>query len=398
MKFIVLLLLLLTTSVLGDSLFVTLKDNESLEDFYASDLNYPEDLRVRDHITKTFSIGTFKGFVGDFSKKAIERLKKCPYISEMTPDIRVHALDAVVQTDAPRHLARISQRKRLKNTINFVYDQQAAGKNVNVYILDSGIEVAHPEFEDRATSGRDFTSQGTGDQNGHGTHVAGLIGSKTYGVAKQAKIIEVKSLSADGSGSLSTIISALEYAANHRTKSRAQGVANLSLGATKNSVLNRAIDAAVADGLVVVVAAGNSNINACKTSPGSSDSAITVGSIDDKNDALAAFSNWGHCVDILAPGVFVKSVDFKQVGAPKALSGTSMSAPIVTGIVANLLSAGIEPYDIKSTLLQDATKGKVKKTSLILRAKTPNKIAYLPVVLPDDSDSSDYESDYDTDE
>lgn len=403
-RFIFLLILwVLFRSVCGDKVFITLKENESFDEFYTNDMKYPEELRVRDHITNTFSIGKFKGFVGDFSNKLLDRLKKCPYISEITPDIKVHALDTTVQSQPPRHLARVSQRKKLHKRYSFIYDDNACGKNVNAYILDSGVEVGHPEFEGRARSGKDFTSQGPGDQNGHGTHVAGLIGSRSYGVAKKVNIIEVKSLTADGSGSLSTIIAALEFASNHRLKSKAiGGVANLSLGAAKNSILNKAIEAAVTEGLVVVVAAGNSNINACKTSPGSAPKAITVGSIDDKTDALAVFSNWGECVDMLAPGVFISSVDFQRVDKPKVLSGTSMSAPIITGIAANLLSAGVDPRDIKRTIVSVATEGKVKRTSMILRGKTPNRIAYLPVYIEhsdsdneSDSDDSDYDSEND---
>lgn len=381
----------------GDSVFVSLKDNESFEEFYSSDLKYPEDLRVRDHIASTFSIGKFKGFVGDFTKKMVDRLSKCPYVSEVTPNIVVNAFETTVQSDPPRHLGRISQRKRLKKDYSFVYDTNASGLNVMVYIIDSGIEIGHPEFQGRAKEGKDLTREGTGDKNGHGTHVAGLIGSKTYGVAKKVDIIEVKALSNDGSGSLSTIIAALEYAVNHRLTANKPGVANLSLGAAKNPILNKAIDAAVDSGLVIVVAAGNSNINSCKTSPGSAINAITVGSIDDKTDAMTPFSNWGDCVDILAPGVQIQSVDLQQVDSPKSLTGTSMSAPIVTGIAANLLSAGIKPKNVKKVIIAMATDGKVKRTSLFLKGNTPNRIAYLSINSLDTDSDSDYDSDYDSD-
>lgn len=377
-----------------DSYFVTLKEEETFDQFFASDIKYPEELRVKDHIRNIFSIGKFKGFVGNFSKKALDRLGKCPFVSEITPDITINSLSTVEQFDPPRHLGRISQRKKLKKGYTFIYDDKALGENVYVYIIDSGIEVKHPEFTGRAKAGIDLTGEGSGDSNGHGTHVAGIVGSKTYGVSKDVRIVEVKALSSYGAGSLSTVIAALEYATENRRQLGVEAVANLSLGAAKNSILNKAIDAAVEDGLVVVVAAGNSNIDACRTSPGSAKDAITVGSIDDTNDWLAGFSNWGNCVDILAPGKQIASVNHEGVDKPKELSGTSMSAPIVTGIVANLLSSGISSNDVKAVLLEMATKGKVKRSSLFLKGNTPNKIAYLSPDLNFDeyaesSDSSD---------
>ncbi|EGV62194.1 hypothetical protein PSN45_000914 [Yamadazyma tenuis] len=380
------------------SYFITLRDNESFDDFYANDMKYPEPLRVRDQIRNIFTIGKFKGFVGDFSKTALERLSRCPYVSEITPDITFNALEIQVQPYAPRHLARISSKKKLKKNLVFVYDDVFSGQGVNAYIVDSGIKIEHPQFEGRAYFGRDFTGLGSGDTNGHGTHVAGLVGSQTYGVAKNVNLIEVRALGDGGSGSLSTIIAALEFAVNHRRRSGKPGVANLSLGSVRNSVLNRAIDAAVEDDLVVVAAAGNTNTNACKSSPGSAIGAITVGSIDDSSDAIAGFSNWGECVDIFAPGAAIKSVDYQDLKVPKSLSGTSMSAPIVSGIVANLLSAGVPPSDVKTTLLKMATNGKVKRTSLLLKGRTPNKIAHMGLNLPDAwEDKGEENSDADTD-
>lgn len=373
----------------GDEYVVQLKEGETFADFYANDIKYAPDLRVRDHIAKTFSIGKFQGFIGNFTKLALERLKKCPYVSEVSPDVQVHALDVVVQEHLPRHLARISQRKKLKKRFKFAYDDDASGKDINAYVIDSGIEIGHPDFEGRAVVGQDFTGEGLGDNNGHGTHVAGIIGSTNYGVSKNVHLIDVKALAADGSGSLSTIIAALEFCVNHHKKSHKPGVANLSLGAPTNVVLNQALDAAVENGLLVVVAAGNSNMNACRSSPGSAAGAVTVGSIDDRLDTLAPFSNWGPCVDILAPGVNIESVDKDNYSQAKILSGTSMSSPIVTGIVANMLSNGIEPSDIEPTLLSQATPNKVSSFSLFLKSKTPNLIAYLDLNVSEDDDDDE---------
>lgn len=376
---IIIIGVLLITGCFGDELyFVSLKASESFDKFMEYDKRYPKHLQVRDFISNSIAIGEFKGFSGRFSKDILDRLKRCPFVLEITEDIILSAFDFEIQENAPRHLARISRRKRMKpnKQYPYMYDGEFLGQGVNAYVIDSGVEVNHPEFEGRASAGHDFTNEGSGDSNGHGTHVAGLIGSSTYGVAKNVRIIEVKALNSKGAGSLSTILAAIDFAVNHRLDSGRKGVANLSLGAYKNHILNKAIEQATRTGLVFVVAAGNSNINACLTSPASSKFAITVGAIDDYNDSVTAFSNWGECVDIFASGAYVRSVDAKNHDKTQVLSGTSMASPIVTGMVANLLSQGVEPCDVKASLIRMAAKNKITKSSLFLRKKTPNRILY----------------------
>lgn len=225
--------------------------------------------------------------------------------------------------------------------------------------------------------------------------MAGLIGSRTYGAAKKVNIIEVKALDRKGAGSLSTIISAIEFTVNHRKNSGRQGVANLSLGAARNKVLNQAIEAAVKTGLVMVVAAGNSNVNACLSSPASAKSAITVGAIDDRSDGIASFSNWGECVDVFASGAYVASVNAQDYNKPQILSGTSMSAPIVTGFISTLLSKGVKPKNIREEVINMAATNRIPKSSVFLRIKTPNRIAYngLGRTETDSDSNSDSDSD-----
>lgn len=373
-----LLIALVLKCAANEPYFVSLKTEESLEDFMEYDRRYPKHLQVRDLISSSVSIGEFKGFAGNFSKDVVDRLKRCPYIQDITEDLTFKTLEFEIQDDAPRHLARISRRRRLRpnKQYPYIYDNQFMGQGVNAYVIDSGVEVSHPEFEGRASAGIDFTNEGSGDANGHGTHVAGLIGSSTYGVAKNVSIVEVKALSSNGAGSLSTILSAIDFVVNHRIDSGMKGVANLSLGAYKNHVLNKAIEHATKTGLLFVVAAGNSNIDACLTSPASSKYAITVGAIDDYNDSVASFSNWGGCVDLFASGAYVKSVNARNHLGPLILSGTSMASPIVTGMVANLLSEGVPPSQVKQKLLKMAAKNRITKSSLFLRKHTPNRIVY----------------------
>lgn len=356
---------------------VVLKATESLESFMKYDVTFPVAQRVKNFITKDFKIGNLVGFTGNFTKAALDRLKRCPMVEEILPDVVFKAFDIEEQQNAPTHLARLSQASGfLKPKRSYFYEGNARGSDVNVYIIDSGIQIKHPEFQSRALAGMDFTDEGSGDTNGHGTHVAGIIGSKTYGVAKDATLIELKTLDKFGQGSLSSILSAIEYAVNHRKDSMRPGVANLSLGANTNSLLNRVIDSASETGLVLVVAAGNLNIDACLTSPASAAGAITVGAIDDSTLGVAEFSNWGLCVDVFASGVGIASVNANDAKKPNTLSGTSMAAPVVSGLIANFMSDGVSPFEVKQHLLDLAVKNEIVTGSLRRRPNTPNLLAY----------------------
>lgn len=340
------------------------------------------------YVKSSFSIGKLSGFAGEFSKETINKLKNCPFISEVTPDIFVKANGIVVEQDVPRHLARLSQRESLRgHQFEYFYDEEACGQGVNAYVIDSGIRIDHPQFEGRARNGIDLTPEGINDYNGHGTHVAGLIGSSQFGVSKYVELVSVKALDRFGSGSLSMIISAIEFAVKDMNQTKRRGVANLSLGAAKNRALNKVVDAAVDAGLVMVVAAGNENANACSTSPASAHKAITVGSIDDLDDSLTSFTNWGSCVDIFAPGKFVASANIRNTEVPLILSGTSMSAPQIAGLVANGLSIGIKSSEIKNYIITNSSKGKIPRSSLRFKFRTPNRIAFHHVGNPKNNES-----------
>ncbi|SCU89099.1 LADA_0E13674g1_1 [Lachancea dasiensis] len=311
-----------------------------------------------------------------------------------TDDDEGDFLDVGIQKNAPRHLARVSRRSALpydptevasvSSNFSYYFDPDFLGTCVNAYVIDTGITKEHKEFEGRAKFGADLVGEGPGDMNGHGTHVAGLLGSRTYGIAKDVTLIEVKALNGRGQGNLTSVISAIEFTVNHCRQSGRSCVANLSLGSFRNSVLNQAVEAALEAGVVVVVAAGNSNANACWSSPASSLSALTVGAFDDRTDTVARFSNWGNCVDIFAPGVRVNSLSNKPPYKPVAYSGTSMASPIVSGMVATLLDSGVHPYDIKAALVELSTESIFHKRSLIFKPGTPNRILFTGVDKQDD--------------
>ncbi len=254
-------------------------------------------------------------------------------------------------------LDRIDQRSNDLNSMYFY--NNLAGTDVWNYVLDTGIDISHPEFEGRAYWGINVADDEPpeGCMHPHGTHVAGTIGSKTYGVAKNTSLVSVKVLSCSGSGSVSGILRAIDWVAKQDKKKK---VINMSLGGGKSNALDSAVEQITKLGVVVVVAAGNENSDACQGSPSSSSSAITVGAID-KNTYIASFSNWGNCVNIFAPGVNILSTLPKgQVGY---LSGTSMACPHVSGVVSLVLDAypeeTIYPEKISKFLQFSATKRKI---------------------------------------
>ncbi|OBA26049.1 subtilisin-like protein, partial [Hanseniaspora valbyensis NRRL Y-1626] len=285
-----------------------------------------------------------------------------------------------IQYTAPRHLVRLSRRSKLSlddsSNLNYYYQNKFTGKDVSVYILDTGIAANHPQLGGRVRHGESFVNEPSGDFNGHGSHVAGIVGSKDYGVCKNCELVEVKCLNKNGQGDLTTVISAIEFAVGDMIKTGKKSVANLSLGSFRSKILNEAVKAAVDNGMVMVVAAGNSNMNACLNSPASEPAAITVGAIDDKNDQIASFSNWGECVDIFASGVKVESLSFSDFDNPVKFSGTSMATPSVAGLAAVLLDMGVKNDQIKDKLIAFSSKDFIKRRHLLMRPRTPNRLLF----------------------
>ena len=224
---------------------------------------------------------------------------------------------------------------------------------MNVYVIDTGIHINHSEFGDRASWGKTIPLNDVDeDNNGHGTHCAGTIASGKYGVAKAAKVIAVKVLGSNGSGSMSDVISGVVYAAEDAAKKaelaaaevKATGktkhkgsVANMSLGGGKSNALDQTVDGAVDAGLHFAVAAGNDNRDACNYSPAASKKAVTVGA-STLGDERAYFSNFGPCVDVFAPGLNILSTWIGSDKAVNTISGTSMASPHTAGLLAYLLS------------------------------------------------------------
>jgi subtilisin family serine protease len=219
-----------------------------------------------------------------------------------------------------------------------------------------------------------FAGDGSNDDgHGHGTHVAGTVGSKTYHVAKKTRLYAIRVLSNSGAGTTSGIIAGINFAANDaKSRDCANGaVANLSLGGPSSSALNTAVARAVAAGLFVVAAAGNAAADASDTSPASEATAFTVGATD-SSDRFASFSNFGASVDILAPGVSVLSTS--NTGGTQLMSGTSMAAPHVAGLAAYLL--GLEGKMAPSALAARIQALALKDKTTGVPSDTRNYLAY----------------------
>lgn len=299
-----------------------------------------------------------RGFAGGISELARSGLLRDRRVIRIEPDGIAYAIGT--QTGATWGLDRTDQRSR---TLDGSYTWNNAGAGVTAYIIDTGIEPTHSEFEDRASIGYDAIGDGKNgiDCNGHGTHVAGTVGGKIYGIAKAVKLVGVRVLNCSGSGSWSGVIAGMDYVASVH-QSGAPAVANLSLGGGASVSVDDAVRRMINDGVATAVAAGNGNWigiaqDACRSSPARVAEAMTI-SATDKADKKASWANYGNCVDWFAPGVGISSAWLN--GGTNTISGTSMATPHTAGVAALYLSvpgnSGATPADVRTALYNNTTK------------------------------------------
>lgn len=315
----------------------------------------------------------------------------------LEPD-HTHAEDKCegeTEKQAPWGLARISHRERLQfGSFNKYLYVAEGGEGVDAYVIDTGCNTEHVDFEGRAKWGKTIPDgDDDEDGNGHGTHCSGTIAGKKYGVAKKANVYAVKVLRSNGSGSMSDVVKGVEWAATRHIEqvkaakdSKRKGfkgsVANMSLGRGRTSVLDAAVNAAVDAGIHFAVAAGNDNADACKYSPAAASKPLTVGA-SALDDSRAYFSNYGKCTDIFAPGLSILSTWIGSKYAVNTISGTSMASPHICGLLAYYLSlqpaqdsdfsmGALSPKKLKADLVSIATRGALSK----LPVDTPNKLAW----------------------
>ena len=337
-----------------------------------------------------------RGFAATIPAKALAALQRNPRISyieadrvvslpkppvedvipEAIPEMQAQDVQAqAVQVTPPWGLDRIDRRDL---PMDWTYTYNLTGTGVRAYVIDTGIRKTHMEFIGRVDPGYSTIYDGrwTDDCNGHGTHVAGTIGGSTYGVAKNVRLVPVRVLDCYGGGELSGIIAGVDWVtANHIHPA----VANMSLGGSYSPSLDNAVTNSINHGITYVVAAGNDASPAlpCMESPSDVSSAIRVGATD-QNDWRASFSNYGRCVDIYAPGYQITSAWIGSDTDKYVISGTSMAAPHVTGVVALYLQK--EPWRGSTAgdlVVADSTYGYVK----LLDSNSWNYLLYSRVDL-----------------
>jgi aqualysin 1 len=316
--------------------------------------------------------GAIKGFAASLPQAALEGIRNNPNVDYVEQDQTV-ALNQVAspQNQVTWGLDRIDQADRPLDT---QYHFNNSGAGVNAFIIDTGIRSDHVEFSGRVRPGFDAIVEGNGtnDCNGHGTHVAGTVGGTTWGVAKSVSLTPVRVLDCTGYGAWSGVIAGIDWMANSTLR---PAVANMSLGGGISLAVDAAVAGAVAKGVVMVVAAGNSNADACTSTPAREPSALTVGATTTL-DARASFSNWGTCVDLFAPGGGITSAWNTSATATNNISGTSMASPHVAGVAALALAAnpGATPAQVAQLIVSSATPNRL--VSSVMGPGSPNLLVY----------------------
>ncbi|MFD3612497.1 S8 family peptidase [Streptomyces atroolivaceus] len=308
---------------------------------------------IADHggtIKRTYT-SALNGYAATLSSTEAKRLAADPAVASVEQDQKVHS--TATQTNAPWGLDRIDQTN-LPLSGTYTYPD-TGGSGATVYVLDTGVRITHQEISGRASYGYDFVDNDTTAQDGagHGTHVATTVAGTTYGVAKKAKIVAVRVLGNDGSGTTAGVIAGVDWiTANHVANS----VANVSLGGGASTTLDNAVRRSITSGVTYSIAAGNSGAPASGYSPARVTTAITVGATT-RTDARATYSNHGPVVDIFAPGSAITAGWNTSDTATYTGNGTSFAAPHVSGAAAVYLTShpGAAPATVASALVNGAT-------------------------------------------
>jgi len=348
---------------------VRLKPSANLTTFLVSEVK-------RGVNPKEIFTAVFPGFQARLTSTSYQRLSR---------DKRVSAISKVSTFSIPRKpivrnigyvwgLDRVDQQRL---PLNNLYSPLTSGRGVAAFVIDTGVDASHPEFGGRVRSGFSAIGSGNGttDCHGHGTHVAGTIGGNNVGVANETTIVPIRVLDCDGRGTTGQILRGIDAAIQLRQRGE-PAVANLSLGGTADPALDAGVRAMVSAGITVVVAAGNSNKDACLVSPAREASVLTVGATS-QSDTRAFFSNFGRCLDLFAPGVEILSGMPGQRYAQ--LNGTSMAAPHAAGVAALVLQSNptLSPAAVSNLLINNSTSGQVADP----RPNSPNRLLFSNIVV-----------------
>ena len=307
--------------------------------------------------------GAIKGYAGTFTPAVLDQIKQHPDVAAIEPDYIGH-IDSntagLMQQESPPSwgLVRISERKDDLSK-PYMYPS-SSGTGIVAFVMDTGIDITHSDFEGRATWGKTFVeNEPDQDDNGHGTHIAGTIAGTKFGIAKHTSLVAVKVCDGDGNCATSDVIAGLNWIIKQAKPMKT--VVNISLGLLPSDTLDELVNAAVSAGIHVNVSGGNDNADACENSPRRAKFAFAVGA-SDQLDRKAKFSNYGLCVKVFAPGVDIVSA--APGNGEQVMSGTSMASPHVCGVAALYLAENkyTSIVELHKDLVERSTRGIVQNT------------------------------------
>ncbi|CAE6390902.1 unnamed protein product [Rhizoctonia solani] len=330
------------------SYIVVLKGTASVKTHVASMKGKLAASKAKTKSQVTYDYDFMNGYSAELDEDSLKDLTQSPDVEMIVPDSLVYPdASILVQNDAPWGLSRVSSKIKLPEgssaaSLNYTFERKPSPAGVDVYVLDTGVNIHHEDFGRRARWGKTFGPYGDNDLHGHGTHVAGTVAGKRWGVAKAASIVAVKVLSDSGPGKTSDIIAGVTWAVAEAKRMGRPSVINMSLGGSANAGLDLAVNNAIAAGVHVVVSAGNKNVDAGNQSPARAEAVITVGASNIADErwvsSNSSGSNFGKSVDIFAPGQRIMSAATNTTTGAVVKTGTSMAAPHVAGLIAYLLA------------------------------------------------------------
>ncbi|KAF3181764.1 Basic amino-acid permease [Orbilia oligospora] len=332
-------------------------------------------LSVERHISgveKTFDINRFKAYSGSFDDDTLREIEENDDVAYVEPEQDAYTSEIITQSEATWGISELSNQA--SNTSTYYYDS-SAGEGMYAYIIDSGINFSHDEFEGRAELGYNALKHlNNTDTSGHGTHVSGTVAGKTYGVAKKANLVNVKVFQGRKTSTIN-IFDGFNWAVQDILEKNRTNVAviNMSLTTKTSKAFNAMVDSAYEKGILSVVAAGNKNVSASLYSPASANTSIAVGAVS-RGHVRGSYSNWGPSVNLFAPGTGITSAGIANDTAVRVLTGTSMASPHVAGLICYLRAAeGLtNAKDVVDRMLGLAQQGVLNETTL---NESPNLLA-----------------------